>query len=155
MKYDWGKTIQAMLSANGVPFEIVRTHKIDVVQHMMKKKIYVDLDILFTLNHMLEGAGYDVLLSHCGNPMMERNIPATDLFILDKRMPDVDGVEVCRHLKAQPATKHIPVIMISAGRNFITQALKAGVDECLEKPFQMNDLLRLVSKYTAQEMTSA
>lgn len=40
--------------------------------------------------------------------------------------------------------------MISAGRNFKEQANDAGVDECLGKPFQMQDLLTLVSKYTKQ-----
>src|SRR5688572_24902723 len=107
MRYDWDKTISIILTEDGIPFEIVRAPDIDVAQHLMKmrKKIYVmedDLDILFALNTILEEAGYDVLLSHCGAPMLQRHLPATDLFILDKRMPDVDGLEVCKHLKAQP-----------------------------------------------------
>jgi CheY-like chemotaxis protein len=158
MRYDWERTIRAILADNSVPFEIVRTLKIDVIQHMTKKKVYLaedDLNILFALNTMLEDAGYDVLLSNSGNPIMESHLPATDLFILDKHMPDVDGVDLCRHLKSQPSTKHIPVIMISASSNFKDQALKAGVDECLEKPFQMHDLLKLVSKYTAEEVQHA
>jgi CheY-like chemotaxis protein len=154
MAYDWERTIMSMLTRNGIPFEVVRRFQIDVVDHMMKKKIYIaedDLDILFTLKTMLEEAGYDVLLSHCGNPMMEKNLPATDVFIIDKRMPDVDGIEVCRHLRAQPATRNTPVIMISASRNFSEQARAAGVNDILEKPFEMTDLLNLVSKYATTQ----
>jgi DNA-binding response OmpR family regulator len=117
-----------------------------------KKKVYIaedDLNILFALNTMLEDAGYDVLISHCGSPMLKTDLPSTDLFILDNRMPDVDGIDVCRHLKSQPSTKHVPVIMISAFRNFGSQAIRAGVDEFLEKPFDMGTLLRLVAKHTA------
>jgi CheY-like chemotaxis protein len=150
MKYDWDKSIRQLLTDQSVPFEIVRTFTTDVNQKT-RKKVYVaedDLNILFSLDVMLEDAGYDVMLSHCGTPMLESNLPATDVFILDNRMPDINGIDVCLHLKRQPATQHIPVIMISAFRNFRPQALRAGVDDFLEKPFQMQDLLGLVSKHT-------
>jgi CheY-like chemotaxis protein len=151
MKYDWDRILVTLLGQQSVPYEILRAFKTDVLLGAPKKKVYVaedDLNILFSLNVMLEEAGYDVLLSHCGNRMMEKHLPATDLFILDNRMPDVNGIEVCRHLKSQPSTQHIPVIMISAYRNFKTQAVKAGADEFIEKPFQMKELLSLISRYT-------
>jgi CheY-like chemotaxis protein len=157
MLFDWERTIKSMLAAKFIPHEVVAIHQLDVVHQEIKKKIYVaedELDILFALNIMLENAGYDVLLSHCGSPMMQENIPATDLFILDKRMPDVDGIQVCQHLKSKPSTKNIPVIMISAAPNFKEQALKAGVNDCLEKPFEMHSLLKLVSKHIRQPINS-
>jgi CheY-like chemotaxis protein len=158
MLFDWDRTIELMLAIRSIPYQVVHKTKVDVIRQVNKKKVYVaedELDILFALNIMLENAGYDVLLSHCGNPIMQENLPATDLFILDKRMPDVDGIQVCRHLKNNPATKNVPVIMISAAPNFKEQALKAGVNDCLEKPFQMPDLLKLVSKYTQPVLNSA
>jgi CheY-like chemotaxis protein len=151
MKYDWEKTLLTQLTNQSIPFEIIRSYKTDVVQQMAKKKVYVaedDLSILFALDVMLEEAGYEVRLSHCGNPFMEENLPATDLFILDNRMPDVNGIDICRHLKSRPDTEHIPIIMISALRGIASQARKAGVDEFVEKPFQMQNLLNLVSRYT-------
>jgi CheY-like chemotaxis protein len=151
LQCDWDNNIQPMLTSQSIPFDIIRKMKVDVPKPLTKKKIYVaedDLDILFALNTMLEDAGYDVLLSHCGSPVLQRNLPPTDLFILDKRMPDVDGLDVCRHLRAQASTKDVPVIMISAIRNFEDQALKAGANHFIEKPFQMNQLLQLVAKYT-------
>jgi CheY-like chemotaxis protein len=152
MKYDWDRTVEALLARHSIPFEIAGTFQTDVCQQMAKKKVYVaedDLNILFALDIMLEDAGYDVLLSHCGSPMMETNLPAADLFILDNRMPDVNGIDVCRHLKSQSTTQHIPVIMISAVSHVKPQAVRAGVDDFLEKPFQMPELLRLVSKHIA------
>ena len=150
-RFDWDKTIKSLLSDLSIPYEITGNFKVDVMTHTQKKKVYVaedDLNILFALDTMLEDAGYDVILSHCGAPIMQDNLPRADLFILDKMMPDVDGMEVCRHLKSQLSTKSVPVIMISALRNFGNQALRAGVDDYLEKPFQMQELLKMVAKHT-------
>jgi CheY-like chemotaxis protein len=153
-KFDWDRTVKVLLDEQSVPYEIVNVFQFDVAQSINKKRVYVaedDLNILFALDTMLEDAGYDVTLSHCGSPMLEKNAPVTDVYILDNKMPDINGVDVCRHLKAQDATKHVPVIMISAVRNFGREALKAGVDDYLEKPFQMKELLRLVAKHTTRQ----
>ena len=151
LKYDWEKSLRDMLLSNRVPFDIVRHSRVDVFKEISRKKVYVaedDLNTLFALNTMLEDAGYDVIISHSGYPLLENQLPATDLFILDKRMPDIDGIDLCEHLRAQPATRDTPIVMISASRNFAATALKAGVNDCLEKPFDMKQLLGLVSKHT-------
>jgi DNA-binding response OmpR family regulator len=82
--------------------------------------------------------------------MLKSTLPSTDLFILDNKMPDIDGVDVCRHLKTQAATRDVPVIMISAARSSLSHARAAGADDFLEKPFQMHELLTLVAKHTNQ-----
>ena len=152
MSFDWSRTIKPFLINHSIPFDVVRNFKTDVIHPVAKKKIYLvedDLDVLFTLNTMLEKAGYDVLMSHCGKPVME-NSPATDLYILDNAMPDVDGLEICRHLRSRDETKDIPVIMISALRNIASKAKAAGANYFLEKPVPMNELLRIVSECTNQ-----
>jgi CheY-like chemotaxis protein len=149
--HDWEKSIMPLLIARYVPFEIIGHFSVDVLSPPLKKRVFVaedDLNILFALNTILEDAGYDVIVSHCGNAMMRRDLPAADLFILDKGMPDIDGIAVCQHLRAQQATREVPILMISAIRNFKEQAYKAGVNYCLEKPFQMKELLSLVARYT-------
>jgi CheY-like chemotaxis protein len=156
LMFDWERTIKKVLTDNSIPYDVVSTYKTDIYKQMEKKKVYIaedDLNTLFAINTMLEDAGYDVLMSHCGEPMLKDKLPTTDIFIVDNQMPDVNGLDVCRHLKAQPETKHIPVIMISALHNIGTAALKAGVDDFLEKPFQMQDLLRLVAKHTKADAT--
>lgn len=103
-RFDWDRTIKSLLSEFSIPYEVTRTFKIDLGIHLNKKKVYIaedDLNILFALDTILENAGYDVIMSHCGAPIMQKKLARADLFILDKLMPDVDGIEVCRHLKSQ------------------------------------------------------
>ena len=117
----------------------------------MKKRIIIaedDLDILFTLNLMLENAGYEIEISSSGKYILEGEYDFPDLFILDKRIPDMDGLEVCRQLRLRPECKDIPIIVISASPKFGPQALMAGANDFLQKPFQMDDLLRMVNRYT-------
>ncbi len=65
-----------------------------------------------------------------------------DLILLDVLMPVKDGLSICRDLKANPATKHIPVIIVSARNdsNDIAQGLTAGADDYLCKPFGTAEL---------------
>ncbi len=59
-----------------------------------------------------------------------------DIILLDVMMPGLDGFEVCRRLKADPATRHIPVVLVTAldGRQDRLTGLKAGADDFLTKP---------------------
>ena len=66
-----------------------------------------------------------------------------DAILLDVMMPDMDGYEVCRRLKSQSATAHIPVVMITALKEQPDrqQGLRAGADEFLSKPIEHPILL--------------
>jgi DNA-binding response OmpR family regulator len=88
-----------------------------------------------------------VKLASSGKPIIEGNFSWVDLFILDKRMPDVDGLEICRYLRAQAATKDTPVIMISCETRKSNEALAAGANDYIEKPFHIHYLLNVVSAY--------
>ena len=59
-----------------------------------------------------------------------------DIVLLDVMMPDMDGFEVCRHLKSNPATHHIPVVMVTAldQPSDRVRGLQAGADDFLTKP---------------------
>lgn len=96
---------------------------------------------------MLEEAGYEVIQSPAGKFVLEGTYEYPDLFILDKRMPDIDGLEVCRQLRNNPECKDIPIIIISASPKFGKPSLNAGANDFLEKPFQRKDLLAMVQKY--------
>jgi CheY-like chemotaxis protein len=147
---DWERTIRPMLVDNAIPHQVTRTYKIDNPQFLKKRRIYLmedDLDMLFSLNLILEKAGYDVLLSHCGNPLLEEKLQVPNLFILDKKIADVDGLDICRHLKRQTSTKYIPCLMISGTTVHQSEAMEAGVDAFLEKPFKKEQLLELVSEF--------
>jgi DNA-binding response OmpR family regulator len=116
----------------------------------MKKKIILvedDPDILFTVNIILENAGYDVEALSSARSIVDGSCCHPDLFILDKRMPDMDGLDVCKHIRGQTENKNTPVIIISASPKFGGPALRAGANDFLEKPFQIKALLEMVSKY--------
>jgi CheY-like chemotaxis protein len=120
----------------------------------MKKKIMLvedDPDILFTITMILENARYTVNPLTSAQCIMDNRYDYPDLFILDKRMPDMDGLDVCKHIRCEIKTKNIPVIIISASPKFGPQALKAGANDFLEKPFQIEALLKLVAKYISTE----
>jgi CheY-like chemotaxis protein len=115
-----------------------------------KKRILVaddDPAILDSIQIMLEDAGYEVDISIDGETIykMEKDYP--DLLFLDIWMSGMDGREICRHLKAQESTQDIPIIMISANRDTAKMAKEAGAEDFLEKPFEMEDLLKMAEKY--------
>lgn len=89
------------------------------------------------LKAKLEAEYYEVL-SACDGPngiAMARS-ERPDMILLDVMMPGMDGFEVCRRLKADPATEHIPVVMVTAldGRRDRLTGLEAGADDFLNKP---------------------
>ena len=63
-----------------------------------------------------------------------------DLIILDIYMSGFDGRELCQKLKADKNTNHIKVILFSAASNALEDYQLYGADECLEKPFGLNDI---------------
>jgi DNA-binding response OmpR family regulator len=125
---------------------------------MTKKKILVVDDntaILDALKIMLEDEGYEVETTVDGATVKDIKDPLPDLVLLDIWMSGVDGRDVCRHLKSTPATKHIPVIMISAAKDTEQIAKGSGADDFISKPFQMDHLLAIVAKYVNQPAETA
>ncbi len=106
----------------------------------MTARILVVDDIeanLRVLDAKLSAEYYEVLLAQDGTTglaMAQSQHP--DIIILDVMMPGMDGFEVCRRLKDDPATRHIPVVLVTAldGRNDRIAGLEAGADEFLTKP---------------------
>lgn len=71
------------------------------------------------------------------------------LIFMDIRMPGMGGIEACRRLKANPATASIPVIFLSAWQHEAKAALEAGGVAFLLKPFDPEELISTVQKYTS------
>jgi putative two-component system response regulator len=96
------------------------------------------------LCRILEPAGYEVIEAANGREAIalgEREHP--DLFILDVSMPGTDGIEVCRVIKGDPASRLTPVIHVTGqtARDDRLRALQAGSDEFVAKPFDVEELL--------------
>ena len=92
---------------------------------------------------MLDEDGYQVLTASCGKDalaMMEASAP--DLVLLDVMMPGMDGYQVASRIRGNPATAHIPVIILTSlgDQNSITHGLGAGAERVLAKPINRAEL---------------
>jgi two-component system, NtrC family, sensor kinase len=101
----------------------------------------------YTAAHALKRAGYNVIEAETGTEALElaKQIPAA--ILLDVKLPDILGYEVCRRLKANPRTSHIPVLQLSAA--FVDDesrvyALESGADAYLTQPVEPNVLVATV-----------
>jgi DNA-binding response OmpR family regulator len=115
-----------------------------------KKKILVADDnpaILDALKIMLEEKGYEVETTVDGATAQDMHDNLPDLLLLDIWMSGIDGRDICKHLKSAAATKHIPVIMVSATKDIEHIAKDSGADDFISKPFQMEHLMAMVAKY--------
>ena len=111
------------------------------------KKILVvvgDPDILNALNIALGSAGFDVDVLLNGTRILTNQFVRPDLFIIDKQLPDIDGLEICRFLNSRPNYKPIPIIIISASRRVKKKAMEAGASCFIGKPFVVNDLVKAI-----------
>jgi two-component system phosphate regulon response regulator PhoB len=105
-----------------------------------------DPDILNALNIVLGAKGFDVDVMLKGSQILQNQFVIPDLFILDKRLPDIDGLEICRYLKSKVNYKGIPVIVISATAKMKKKAMEAGASSFIEKPFVMQQLLDAIQR---------
>jgi CheY-like chemotaxis protein len=125
----------------------------------MTKILYVEdnEDNVYMLRRRLERAGFAVVIASDGTQgiaMAKSERP--DLILMDLSLPDVDGWEVTRRIKADPATRHIPVIAITANAmaGDKDKALAAGCDDFDTKQVEIERLLAKISALKPQEPRS-
>lgn len=117
---------------------------------MAKKSILVvedESDILELVRYNLTREGYDVREAASGEAALKLvKTVKPDLVLLDLMLPEIDGLEVCRRLKAEPTTAEIPVVMLTAkGEEAdIVAGLELGADDYVTKPFSPRVLIARV-----------
>ncbi len=102
-----------------------------------------DPEVLGTLGRVLRHENFEVSLASSGAEafdIMEKRDP--DLVILDIIMPEMDGIEVCRHLRRDPRFAALPILFLTAKgtTDDVVYGLDAGADDYVVKPFELAEL---------------
>ncbi len=115
-----------------------------------------DASIASLVRQILRLAGHEVAVAEGGFAALEQIAAREpDLVVLDRSMPGIDGIQVCRQIKANPFLSRVPVLMLTAlaSIDFKIEGFEAGADDYLAKPFEPRELtariaalLRLVAR---------
>ncbi len=120
---------------------------------MEKKTILIveDEESLLKLESiLLTSKGFDVKGAPNGQAALDaiaESLP--DLVLLDIMLPEIDGFEVCRRIKSNPATRHLPVIMLTAkkSREDMARGEKVGADWYITKPFKSAMVIETIQRF--------
>lgn len=115
----------------------------------MSAKILVvddEQDILDLLEYNLKKEGYEVLLAKDGQQALNEASKLPDLIILDIMMPELDGYDVCKRLRANDSTASIPILILTAKSAEVDEiiGLELGADDYMQKPISVHVLLARV-----------
>ena len=103
------------------------------------------------LASLLEPEGYRMAFAANGlEAIAQARAILPDLVLLDVMMPEMDGFEVCRHLRSDPALSLVPIVMVTAldGSEALLRGLEAGADDFISKPFNRTELRARVRTIT-------
>jgi CheY-like chemotaxis protein len=123
---------------------------------MMDARLLVvedDQDIANMLRIYFSGQGYQVDVAHRGSEALEKTRQGMPhVIVLDIMLPDIDGYEVCRTLRTNTRTSHIPVIFLTQKdeRSDKLQGLELGADNYITKPFDIEELKLYVQNAIAR-----
>ncbi len=115
-------------------------------------------NIVMSLEFLIKQAGYEVRVARDGEAAlqaMEEQLP--DLVLLDVMMPKRDGFDVCETIRANPAWKDIPIIMLTAkGRDVEREkGLALGADAYITKPFSTREAMERIKQFLSKDETGA
>ncbi len=107
-----------------------------------------NVDFLIPISSFLRKKGYDVATTAKWEKVVnDVNVFNPDLILLDVFLDDHDGRDICRQIKSQPETNHIPIVMFSGDYSTATSCKENGADDFLYKPFNISELLNKVTTH--------
>ncbi len=112
-----------------------------------------DSDVRELIARKLAQAGFEVHTREDGQAGLEATSEvAPDIVLLDVMMPRLDGIEVCRRMRAKPSTASVPVIMLTAKAQEadVDRGFGVGADDYIIKPFSPRELLNRVQAVLAR-----
>lgn len=113
---------------------------------MAKKILIVDdeVNIVISMEFLMQQAGYELQIARDGDEALEKVAAfQPDLILLDVMLPKINGFEVCRRIRANPAWQSIKIFMLTAkGREVeVTKGMALGADSYIIKPFSTKELM--------------
>ena len=111
-------------------------------------------NIVISLEYLLQREGYRVLVARDGQEALDQAEQMhPDIVLLDVMLPKVSGFEVCQKLRADPARRHIRVLMLTAkGREVeMSKGIALGADAYVTKPFSTKDLLQKIREQLGED----
>jgi two-component system, OmpR family, phosphate regulon response regulator PhoB len=118
----------------------------------MKKLIYLledDTDIREMIEYLLWKETHTVQSFGTVTAFRESLATATpNLFIMDIMLPDGNGIEMCQKMKSSDATRHIPILLMSANLNNRLKSLECEADDFISKPFDIDQFIGKVNFLT-------
>jgi two-component system, OmpR family, alkaline phosphatase synthesis response regulator PhoP len=101
-----------------------------------------DHDIAEAIVYQLEKVGMHARIARTGEEGLEAVRKGADLVLLDLNLPGMDGLEVCRMIRRQQTTAHVPIIIVSARADEVDRVLglEMGADDYVVKPFSLKEL---------------
>jgi CheY-like chemotaxis protein len=118
-------------------------------RHVRPKRILLvedDVEVAALLQAVLTSYGYVVEMADALSVFQASREHLPDLILLDLLMPSVNGLEAVRHLHDLPETSDIPIVLMSDEGNVAERAAQLGVAGYLTKPFDLEDLLAVVTR---------
>ena len=107
-----------------------------------------DLDLASLIQMILADDGYEVALASDGRQALAQvaeRMPG--VILLDMRMPVMNGWEFAREYQARYGSAAAPIVVVTAAENARARAEEIGADGWLEKPFEIEDVLRMVARF--------
>ncbi|MEO5647977.1 MAG: response regulator [Chitinophagaceae bacterium] len=109
-----------------------------------------DPDILAVMQLLLKMKGFEVEVTMKGEETFEKvDVFKPNLILLDVLLSGSDGRIICKQLKSQEDTSHIPIIMFSAHPSAVETIRDYGADDFIAKPFDVNELINKVNNQLA------
>src|SRR6266850_3491720 len=99
------------------------------------------------LSYNLQREGYETVVAHDGQEGLRKaQMQLPDVILLDLMLPGLDGLEVCRELRAGERTRHVPILMLTAKAEETDQVVgfSMGADDYVTKPFSVKVLLQRI-----------
>jgi DNA-binding response OmpR family regulator len=119
--------------------------------HITKILVVDDEEPIYSyLQKKLTKLGYTALTAEDGEEAVEKAFSnSPDIIIMDVKLPKLSGIEVCKRLRSDDRTKHIPIIILSAKAQSseIREGLEAGANKYLCKPIGFPDILKEIRAY--------